>query len=208
MEAIFKRLYERFGPQGWWPGETKLEIVLGAILTQSTSWNNVERAIKNLKESGLLDFSSLLGCSEEELAEKVKPSGFSRQKAKRIKDFLNHVKDYWDGDLEAFLSQPMDSLRRELLSIKGIGLETADSILLYAGNKPSFVVDRYTYRIMSRHGYSKPFNYETLRSFFMEALDGDVNFFKEYHALFVRLGKDYCRAKPLCSGCPLEDMNC
>ncbi|MEJ5301553.1 MAG: endonuclease III domain-containing protein [Thermodesulforhabdaceae bacterium] len=205
LELIFFRLLDRFGPQGWWPAETEFEVVIGAILTQNTAWSNVERAIDALKKAQVLSIDGIYQCDEENLAELIKPSGFFRQKARRIKHFVHYIMEEWGGSLDAFLNQPVDLLRSQLLELNGIGPETADSIILYAAKKPSFVVDRYTHRIMFRHGYvPERYHYESLRQFFMGALPHDVYMFQEYHALFVRLGKEYCGSNPTCEGCPLE----
>ena len=205
LEAIFQRLFEHFGPQHWWPAETEFEVVVGAILTQNTAWSNVERAIDALKKANLLSMDGIYHCNEDKLAELIKPSGFFRQKAKRLKHFVDYVVNQWNGSIETFLSQPMAVLRDQLLKLNGVGPETADSIILYAAKQPSFVVDRYTHRMMFRHGYApEHYHYEELRRLFMDNLPQDVWLFQEYHALFVRLGKEYCTSKPRCQGCPLN----
>ncbi|MCX7822922.1 MAG: endonuclease III domain-containing protein [Syntrophobacterales bacterium] len=206
LEDIFRRLFDHFGPQKWWPAESQFEVIVGAILTQNTSWKKVERAIYLLKQEDRLSMEEIHKIDEESLGILIKSCGFFRQKAKRLKDFVNHIFIEWGGSLEDFLNQPMEILRSNLLRIKGIGQETADSIILYAAHKPSFVVDRYTHRIMFRHGYtSQRYRYETLRSLFMSELPKDVYLFQEYHALFVRLGKEYCGKIPRCHGCPLQE---
>ena len=193
------------GPQKWWPAKTPFEVILGAILTQNTSWKNAVAAIENLRVNGFLSLDRISGLSAQELAGLVRPSGFYREKAKKIKAFCDHVLANWNGSLEEFLTLDMNSLRLELLSIRGIGRETADSIVLYAAFKPSFVVDTYTYRIFSRHGWvEESISYDDLREYFMEAMDPDVAFFQEFHALLVRIGHLYCRRKPLCPACPLH----
>jgi len=206
LEAIFARLFEHFGPQHWWPAETAFEVVVGAILTQNTSWTNVERAIKALKRADMLSIDGIYHCNEDKLSELIKPSGFFRRKAKRLKHFVDYIVNQWNGSLEAFLSQPMEALRSQLLELNGIGPETADSIILYAAGQPSFVVDRYTHRVMFRHGYvPEQYCYEELKQLFMNNLPHDIGLFQEYHALFVRLGKEYCTSKPRCQGCPLNN---
>lgn len=201
---LYDLLFDHFGPQNWWPADTPFEMIVGAILTQCTSWANVEKAIDRLKSAGKLSLRALYEAGEEEIAELIKPSGYFRQKAIRLKNFANYIMKEWHGDLEAFLGQELQSLRKALLGIHGIGPETADSIILYGANKPVFVVDRYTHRCLSRHGwFTDPFNYIKLQNFFMEALEADVAFYQEYHALFVRLGKHYCRSEPRCLECPV-----
>lgn len=205
LDDIFTRLFAHFGPQHWWPAETRFEVIVGAILTQNTAWSNVERAISALKSANRLSLQQIHECDEEALADLIKPSGFFRQKARRLKTFAQYVMTKWSGSLDNFLAQPMDHLRAALLGINGIGPETADSIILYAADKPSFVVDRYTHRVLFRHGLaSETYDYEGLRECFMKELPPDVALFKEYHALFVRLGKEYCGKNPRCEGCPLK----
>ena len=205
LQKIYDRLLAVFGPQRWWPAETPFEVILGAILTQNTAWKNVATAISNLRRYDLLRFDSVCGLSAHELATLIRSSGFYNEKAKKIKSFCEHVLTKWGGSLEEFLSQDMEALRIELLGIRGIGPETADSIVLYAASKASFVVDAYTYRILSRHGWvEEPISYEELRDYFMGALEPDVPFFQEFHALLVRTGHLYCRKKPLCDSCPLN----
>ena len=202
---IFERLYKYFGPQHWWPGDTAFEICVGAILTQNTNWRNVEKAIKNLKDRGVLSVEGILSLSEEELARLIKPSGFYKQKAKRLMEFTKWLKSV--GGLEALQEYSTDRLREELLKIKGIGFETADSILLYALNRPIFVVDSYTYRILLRHNLiEEDADYHQIQSLFMDNLSWDVELFKEYHALLVMTGKNFCKREPLCRGCPLEGV--
>ncbi|SFM86514.1 endonuclease III domain-containing protein [Thermodesulforhabdus norvegica] len=202
--TLYELLFKHFGPQNWWPAETPFEMIVGAILTQCTSWSNVEKAIDRLKSAGKLSLEALLETDYEEIEELIKPSGYFRQKAVKLKNFVNYIAVEWDGDLEAFLDQELETLRKALLNINGIGPETADSIILYAANKPIFVVDRYTYRCVYRHGwFDGPFHYGRLQSFFMETLEASVSLYQEYHALFVQLGKYYCRTKPRCLECPV-----
>jgi len=192
--SIYRRLYTHFGPQHWWPADTPFEVIIGAILTQGVNWKNVEKAIGNLARAGALDPDRLAALPEEELAELIKPSGYYRVKAKKIKSFLAFLRDRYDNDLAQLFAVPLAQLRPQLLKIWGIGPETADSILLYAGGYPSFVVDAYTRRIMSRLGLvSADIRYEELRSLFQEHLPPDPKLFNEFHALFVSLGKDYCQ---------------
>jgi endonuclease-3 related protein len=205
LRSIYERLFAELGPQHWWPAESPFEVILGAILTQNTAWNNVASAIRNLRDRGILSFEAISAIAVEDLAILIRPSGFYNQKAKKIKTFCDYVQSTRDGDLDSFLSRDMEILRADLLSIRGIGPETADSIVLYAGFQPSFVVDAYTYRILSRHGWiDESIEYDELRSYFMDVLEPDVPLFQEFHALLVRTGNLYCRRKPLCESCPLN----
>ncbi len=204
---IYELLYNHFGPQHWWPGETPFEIAVGAILTQNTAWKNVEKAIANLKKANLLDPWQLYSLPLSALAELIRPAGFFNLKAKRLKNFLAFLCEKYNGSLERMFEEETEALRQKLLGVPGIGPETADSILLYAGNKPTFVVDTYTKRIFTRHGLiSEEDDYEQIRLFFMEHLPEDISLFNEYHALIVALGKNYCRPKPQCHKCVLKDI--
>ncbi len=206
LKKIYEILYEAFGPQYWWPGETPLEVAVGAILTQNTAWKNVEKAIRNLKSKNLLYLDRLLELDNDKLAELIRPSGFYRQKAQRLKEFLIWLEK--KGGCFLKINDPTEVIRNELLSIKGIGPETADSILLYAMERPVFVVDAYTKRVLARHRIIREnANYHEVQSFFMHNLPYDVQLYKEYHALFVKLGKEYCKkSSPLCSTCPLKQI--
>ncbi len=203
---IFEALYEHYGPQNWWPADSLFEVIVGAILTQNTAWQNVEKAISNLKSAGLLNPVSLHNLPLEILAEYIRPSGYYNIKAKRLKDFLRFFIEKYEGDIDRMFEQEPEELRKSLLQISGIGQETADSILLYAGNIPVFVVDAYTFRVFSRHGFlSEDITYEDCQSMFMENLTNDAGLFNEYHALIVKVGKEYCRKRePLCIECPLN----
>lgn len=206
--TIFRRMKHAYGPQHWWPAETPLEVILGAILTQNTAWSNVERAIGSLKSKRLLSLKKLTKTPHRKLANTVRPSGFFNLKAQRIKAFLSHLAVHYKGNLQVFLSQPAGKVRGELLSIKGIGPETADSIVLYAARKPLFVVDAYTRRIFHRMGHlnGKKASYESIRALFESRLPTSTDLFNEYHALLVRHAKEHCRKKPQCLRCPLEDL--
>ena len=205
LHEIYDRLFAALGPQGWWPAESVFEVILGAILTQNTAWKNVATAIANLRRHDLLDFGRVCGLNTPELAGLIRSSGFYNQKAKKIKNFCNHIQTKWGGALDKFLDQDEADLRSDLLEIRGIGPETADSVILYAAFKPSFVVDAYTYRIFSRHEWiEEAISYEDLREYFMGAMEPDVPVFQEFHALLVRTGHLYCRKKPLCDSCPLN----
>jgi endonuclease III related protein len=205
LEEIYHRLSSAFGPQRWWPAETPFEVILGAILTQNTAWKNVAATIENLSRHDLLLFERLSTLNTPELAILIRSSGFYNQKAKKIKTFCDHIQANWGGSLEPFLARDVESLRTDLLALRGIGPETADSIILYAAFKPSFVVDTYTYRIFSRHGWvEEAISYDDLREFFMGVMDPDVPLFQEFHALLVRTGHLYCRKTALCRSCPLN----
>ena len=206
---IYEILLDHFGPQGWWPGETPLEIMVGAVLTQNTNWTNVSRAIDNLKREGLLSQERLHDLPHEMLADRIRPAGYFNLKAKRLKNLLDFVTRRHDGSLEDMFRMDMRSLREEILTVKGIGPETADSILLYAGNKPVFVVDAYTHRIFARHGLIAPEDgYYEIQEYFMLSLPEETALYNEYHALIVRLGKEFCKkSKPLCRQCPLGDFD-
>ncbi len=202
---IYDRLFERFGPQYWWPGQTKTEIIIGAILTQNTNWENVKKAIKNLKKARMLNFSKIKDADLATLAELIRPSGYYNMKAVRLKNFVNFFFDEYQGSWKKFQNEPLEKLRDKVLSVNGVGPETADSILLYALDKPVFVIDAYTRRALLEHGLIKPEDdYHTVQKLFMENLEHKVPFFNEYHALFVRLAKEHCRTKPLCEQCPLS----
>ncbi len=208
LREIFERLYDHFGPQGWWPGEDPFEICVGAILTQNTNWQNVERAIENLKKRGLLDPKKLYKLSREELAALIRPAGYFRVKAQRLKNFLRFLHEEYQGELERLFAEGLPRAREKLLSVSGIGPETADSILLYAGGIPIFVIDAYTRRILLRHGLAtEEMGYDELQEFFMKNLPEDPELFNEYHALLVACGKHYCRPRrPVCENCPLQGV--
>ncbi len=207
--TIYQKLYEAFGPQNWWPGKNSFEIIIGAILTQNTAWSNVEKAIKNLKKERLLSSSKLRNIPIEKLAKMIRPAGYFNKKAKKLKEFIDFFFNNYEGDLDKMFKKEMYLLRQELLKIRGIGRETADSILLYAGSKPIFVIDAYTRRILFRHQLiTENMDYEKIQYFFMHNLPQDVKLFNEFHALFVRLGKHFCKkTKPLFNQCPLEEKN-
>lgn len=204
---IFNRLLCHYGPQHWWPGETQFEVIVGAILTQSAAWTNVEKAITNLKEAGVLTPGKMGELSPDELAVLIRPSGYYNAKAVKLKSFLSWLKQYYADDLSRLLTQETRLLRDQLLSVHGIGEETADSIMLYAIGKPVFVIDAYTKRITGRIGILPgTATYGTFQKFFMNNLPSDAGLFNEFHALFVALGKHNCRKQPLCSKCCLGDV--
>lgn len=197
----------RFGHQGWWPGESPLEICVGAILTQNTNWTNVAKAIANLKAANALDLDILHKMDLEKLAEMIKPAGYFNLKSKRLRNFISHVQNDFGGDLESFLSRSVGALREELLSVNGIGAETADSIILYAAGKATFVVDTYTFRILLRHRLiSRDYDYEAIKELMESSLPSDRELYNDYHAQMVAIGKNYCRPVARCEGCPLENF--
>ncbi len=209
IQLIYQHLFDFFGPQDWWPGDTPFEIMVGAVLTQNTSWTNVEKAITNLKSFDLLSLPVLSSLPVEVLAEHIRPCGYYNLKAGRLQNLLNLINEKFDGDLDFFLGQELTVLREELLAVKGIGPETADSICLYAGAKPIFVVDTYTHRVLARHDLllEDEADYAQTQEIFMDSLPQDVAIFNEYHALLVRLGKEYCKkSKPKCDICPLHSL--
>ena len=206
---IYNLLYEKFGARHWWPGDTRLEIILGAILTQNTAWKNVEKAIKNLKRERILKLGPLTRISEKKLPKLIKPAGYYNIKSNRVKNFLSFLNAEYRGNLDRMLKTKTRKLRSELLGIKGIGPETADSILLYAGGKPVFVVDAYTKRVFSRHGFAaQEAEYEGWQQLFQDNLPKDVKLYNEFHALIVELGKEFCSSKnPMCTKCPIRRIN-
>ena len=209
LVKIYNSLCDFFGPLNWWPGDTPFEIMVGAILTQNTSWSNVEKAINNLKKENLLEPQKLYHINQEELAQLIKSSGYYNIKARRLKNFLNIFINDFKGSAEKMFSGDGRELRKKLLNVNGIGSETADSILLYAGRKPFFVVDAYTKRIFSRHKLiSKDSTYHQMQEFFIKNLDRDVKLFNEFHAQIVMLGKKICTSKnPDCAKCPIGYLN-
>jgi endonuclease-3 related protein len=204
---IYQLLYNAFGPQQWWPGESRIEIITGAILTQNTNWTNVEKAINNLKAADCMSAEKLHRLELSQLAELIRPAGYFNIKAKRLKNFLDWLFENYNGNLINLESLNTEQFREELLAVKGIGRETADSILLYAFERAVFVVDAYTARITIRHRLIEPdADYEQLRYLFESNLPQDIQLFNEYHALLVRTGKDFCRPKARCPSCPLEKL--
>ena len=207
LTEIYDILFETFGPQHWWPGETNFEIIIGAILTQNTSWSNVAKAIENIKAAGLMSAEKLHRLDNSQLEALIKPAGYFRLKSKRLKNFLNWFFDNYQGSFENIQQISTDYLREQLLSINGIGPETADSILLYGFSRARFVVDTYTARIMTRHGLIEPgADYESLQYLFEANLPGDVKLFNEFHALLVCIGKDFCKPQAKCDKCPLRHL--
>lgn len=208
LKEIYQRLFKKFGPQHWWPGRTKFEIMVGAVLTQNTNWGNVEKAIMNLRQAGVLNLAAMHKLSTPQLARLIRPSGYFNIKAKRLKNLLDFIAGEYSGNLRKMQREPLLSLRRKLLSVNGIGPETADSILLYALDKSTFVVDAYTKRILYRHAMiAHKDDYHKVQKIFMNKFTDNIKLFNEYHALIVKVGKEFCRTKPLCELCPLRDVH-
>ena len=205
LRSYYQTLYESLGPQSWWPAKTPFEVIVGAILTQNTNWTNVERAIANLRREHLLSPRAMERVSPAHLASLIRSSGYFRQKAKKLKAFVRFLRYEYSGSLKRMFQTPTAELREKLLGVDGIGPETADSILLYAGAKEIFVVDAYTKRILSRHGWvGDKATYEEMRTLIESHLPRDVSRYNEFHALLVNVGKNWCRPRdPRCSVCPL-----
>ncbi len=207
LTEIYERLFVAFGPQHWWPGETPFEVMVGAVLVQNTAWKNVERAIENLRDADLLKPHALAGVPSAELAELIRPAGYFRLKTRRLKNLLDFLTDRYGGSLDDMFAVGLPQLREQLLAVNGIGPETADSILLYAGQLPTFVVDTYTARVLKRHAWIEPeADYHAIQGHFETQLDEDVQLYNEYHALLVRVGHLHCRKTPKCDDCPLCDL--
>ena len=208
MREYFDALFAAYGPQHWWPGRTPFEVIVGAILTQNTSWTNVEPAIKNLRRERLLTPRAIENVAFARLARLIRSSGYFLQKAKKLKAFVRFLRLEYRGSLAAMFRTPTPMLREQLLAVHGIGPETADSILLYAGEHPVFVVDAYTRRILERHNLAEPkHSYEELRRLFEHSLSADAALYNEFHALIVHTGKRHCRARePRCSECALKHL--
>lgn len=206
LREYYETLFSVYGPQSWWPGRSRFEVIVGAILTQNTSWTNVARAIAGLRREKLLSLSAIRSVPTHRLALLIRPSGYFRQKARKLKSFARFVDQHYAGSLTRMFHAPTAVLRAQLLAVHGIGPETADSILLYAGRHPVFVIDAYTRRLLERHALASPKDsYERLRSLFERNLPADHQLFNEFHALIVHIGKHFCRkSAPLCHSCPLN----
>lgn len=205
--SVYDRLLSELGPQHWWPGESAAEVIVGAVLVQNTSWKNVERAIANLRDAEAIDFVRLDALSHAEVEELIRPAGYFRVKAVRLKNLAATIVERYDGSLEAMREAPADRLREELLAVKGVGPETADSILLYALDKPTMVVDAYTKRIWTRHGWiDGEADYHQLQEQIAGELPDDAPLLNEMHALLVRVGNQWCKPTPKCDQCPLREM--
>ncbi len=204
IRRFYRDLLRAYGPQGWWPGDTPTEVVVGAILTQNTNWRNVERAIGNLKSARLLSWRALREVDVQRLAELIRPAGYFNVKAQRLKSLVTWLWEHYGGSLAMLGRLDTTAARPALLKVRGIGPETADSILVYALNKPSFVIDAYTLRVLRRHGLSSAkSNYIEAKSLFERSMPQDVRVYNEYHALIVRVAKEHCKARARCAGCPL-----
>jgi endonuclease-3 related protein len=206
LHSIYDTMFKHFGPQFWWPGDTPFEIIVGAILTQNTNWKNVEKAIFNLKQAKCLTPQRLQKLPVTKLAQLIRPAGYFNVKAKRLKHFMAFLFEEYGGDLDKMAKEDVMSLRGKLLSVNGIGPETADSILLYAFNKPVFVIDAYTKRFMERHSLVKTGeDYHAVQKRFHDVIERNPKIYNEYHAMIVKLGKDYCKTKEQCQACPLNE---
>ena len=208
LSRYYSVLRARFGPQQWWPARTRLEVILGAILTQNTTWHNATLALRNLRKSGLLSWQALRRACLSGLEACVRPSGFYRQKARTIRDFVDWLSREHAGSLDRLFSLPTDELRRRLLDLRGLGPETVDAIILYAVPRPLFVADAYTRRVLARHGLvSEAAGYHLTQEFLHAHLPPDTSLFNEFHALLVAVGKKHCKPQsPRCAGCPLEEF--
>ncbi|MHC4267504.1 MAG: endonuclease III domain-containing protein [Planctomycetota bacterium] len=208
LTDIYNSLFKSFGKQYWWPGDTDFEVVIGAILTQNTNWSNVEKAIKNLKKAKVFTPKKLHEIEIEKLAEHIKPSGYFNVKARRLKHFIEWLFLKYNGSLSKLFKLDCTTLREQLLSVNGIGRETADSIILYAAEKPTFVVDAYTKRVLVRHGLiNENYAYDEIKAVFEDNLPEKVSLYNEYHALIVMVGKHYCKPKMQCEECPLKNVH-
>lgn len=204
---LYDRLAKHYGPSGWWPGQTSLEIIVGAVLTQNTAWKNVEKALDNLKEAGVLDINALYNISHEGLASLIRPSGYYNIKAERLKNLISTIMETSGDNLDDFLDEEAYTLRERLLFVKGIGKETADSICCYGAGKLIFVVDAYTKRILNRHGViESTWDYDQIKGLFESRLPSSIQVYKDLHAYMVFIGKEFCKASsPKCDACPLKD---
>ena len=205
LVTYYEVLLRQFGPQGWWPARTRLEVILGAILTQNTTWQNAARAVARLREEGLLKWPRLRQAHLQVIENCVRPAGYFRQKARTIRTFVEWLDAMHGGSLDSLFAQPPETARAQLLALRGLGPETVDAILLYAGKMPFFVADAYTRRILVRHGMiSGKDGYAATQRFLHQYLPADEKLFNEFHALLVEVGKRYCKRKqPECLGCPL-----
>jgi len=206
-KTIYRRLLRTRGPAGWWPGETAFEVCIGAILVQNTAWPNADRALRSLRERGLLSYEGLKGMTAEEIAPVIRSCGTFNVKARRLAAFVDFLGRRYEGRVGNMAREGPWELRRQLLALPGIGRETADCIALYAAGHPLFVVDGYTRRVFSRLGLIRgDESYDEVQRFFMRRLPGDASLFNDYHAQIVGLAQQSCRARPRCTECPLDDL--
>ena len=208
IHNVFQTLLDHYGEQHWWPAETRLEIMVGAILTQNTAWTNVDKALSNLKRNDALNFQALENVSRDQLIEWIRPAGFHNQKSIYIKQMISNLRNKFNGSIDELCALETSRLRKELLSWKGFGRETADCVVLYVAKKPAFVIDAYTKRICQRHGWiDEKAKYDDIAKLFTENLPKDIQLYNECHALIVQVCKDYCSARtPNCSDCPLNEF--
>jgi endonuclease-3 related protein len=208
LTDIYRRLDDAYGDQKWWPGDSPFEVAVGAILTQNTAWSNVERAMANLKSAGLLKPAKLAALPASAIAPLIKPAGYYNVKARRLRSFLDFLGEECAGDVTALARRGLPDAREKLLAVRGVGPETADSILLYACGLPTFVVDAYTHRILYRHDVAEESaTYDEVKEVFESNLKADAALFNQYHALLVKVGRERCRRRePRCAGCPLEGI--
>ena len=205
---IYNSLLNSYGERNWWPAKTRFEVIVGAVLVQNVSWSNAEKAVNNLKRNNLLNPTSMHKASIKRIAPIIKSSRFYNQKAEKLKNFTDYLFNNHNGSLNKMFTVETEKLRKELLDINGIGRETADSILLYAGKKPSFVSDAYTKRFLERYGLLNDLSsYEEIRGLFMDNIPKDIYLYNEYHALIVHHGYAVCKSKPNCSECPIKRIN-
>lgn len=207
IRRIYKRLYAHYGPQDWWPADSPFEVVVGAVLTQNTAWSNVVKAIAALKKARRLTVAGMRALGDDQLADLIRPAGTYRVKARRLRAVVDWLWAESGGDVGQALSGDLETVRRRLLAVHGVGPETADSILLYAGRHRSFVIDAYTRRVLRRHRLidgDEP--YESLREMMKGAIRLDLGVFGEYHALLVQVAKEHCRVRARCEGCPLDSL--
>ncbi len=207
LMKYYDAMRSRFGHRAWWPGDSPLEVCVGAVLTQNTSWKNVEKAMDNLRAASALDLMKIYRMSHDELAQIIRPAGYYNVKARRLRNFVDHVVERHGADTGSLFSSTIESIREELLSINGVGPETADSIILYGARKPIFVVDAYTRRILERHGLvDKGVDYYSAQQMFHDLLQPDTALYNDFHAQIVAVGHHYCKPKPTCDDCPLQSF--
>lgn len=210
LSQVYRRLYSRYGPQGWWPGDGRFEVIAGAILTQSTAWTNVEKALEAMRSAGCWSFEAIARLPEDELAPVIRSSGYYNAKARKLRAFALHVLEHYNGDLDLLFAKEVPDLRAELLSIHGIGEETADDIIVYAAEKPSFVIDSYTRRIIDRMGLApkgRNPSYARYQALFQDNLPAATPLFNEFHALLDHHAKVTClKTNPVCTGCCLVEL--